>query len=181
MREISLHILDIVENSTSAGASVVRILVQESRNRNLLKIRIRDNGSGIPENGVQQATDPFYTTRTMRRVGLGLSLLETAAKRCDGGLQLVSSPDKGTDVTATFMYNHIDRVPLGDMASTLTSLFSGHRKVDFIYHHLVNRKHFMLNTQLLRDDRNFSNPRMLAELTRIIRDKIDKLEPNTTP
>jgi hypothetical protein len=181
MKELAQHVLDIVENSTAAGADIIRIRIQEDRNNNILKISIRDNGCGMPESMVQRATEPFYTTRASRRVGLGLALLETATRRCQGHLELKSSPGSGTGVYATFTYDHIDRAPLGDMASTLTCLFSFNGKVDFIYHHLVNRKHFMLNTRLLRNHLNFSNPGVVAALGRVIQDKINRLEPNTTP
>ena len=174
MRELSLHILDVAENSISAGADMVRILVQEARNRNLLRIRIRDNGRGIPVDVLDQATNPFYTTRTTRKVGLGLPLLDSAARRCGGDLELQSVPGKGTCVTATFLYDHIDRAPLGDLASTLVTLIIGHRNVDFIYHHVVNRQHFFLNTRTFRDELDLSGA-MFMELSQLIRNAIDGL------
>ncbi len=119
MREISLHIMDIAENGITAGADCIQIVVDEARNENRLKIEIKDNGKGIPKNMVDKAIDPFVTTRTTRRVGLGLSLLKTAAERCDGEFVLASEPGKGTRIKAIFQYDHIDRAPLCDMASSV--------------------------------------------------------------
>jgi hypothetical protein len=175
LRELSLHILDIVENSIAANASVVRMLIHENTTANFLKIKIRDNGRGIPQHTLPQATNPFFSTRSTRKIGLGLSLLEHMAQLCSGWMELISTPENGTSVTAVFMRNHIDRPPLGDMASTLTTLMTWDRKVDFIYHHVVNRNHFTLNTRLLRSEMNLADPAVLAELGAIIRNHLTTL------
>jgi len=178
LRELSLHILDIVENGIAANAGTIRILVHENGPANFLKINVRDNGRGIPEIILQQAMNPFFSTRATRNIGMGLSLLEASAQRCSGWMELVSTPEIGTSVTAVFLLNHIDRPPLGDMASTLTTLMAWDRKVDFIYHHVVNRNHFTLNTRTLRHEVNLADPAVLAELAAIIRNQLSTL--NTT-
>ena len=127
---------------------------------------------------LQQATNPFFSTRATRNIGMGLSLLEASTQQCNGWMELVSTPENGTSVTAVFLLNHIDRPPLGDMASTLTTLMTWDRKVDFIYHHVVNRNHFTLNTRTLRDEVNLADPAVLAELGAIIRNQLSTL--NTT-
>ena len=151
MKELSLHILDIAENSVKAGASVIEIAVSEDGKKNLLQIEIKDNGSGMSKEFLKSVKDPFKTTRTTRRVGMGLSLFEAAAEQCGGGLEISSEEGVGTDVFVTFTLNHIDRAPLGDMAGTMQTLIGGSPDIDFIYRYEKNGKTFVLNTVQMRD------------------------------
>ena len=132
MEDLSLHILDIVENATRAGATLVEIRVREDSARDLLEITVRDNGRGMDAEMAKRARDPFGTTRTTRRVGLGLPLLEQAARETGGQLTLTSVPERGTEVTATFVASHIDRKPLGDLGATLVTLILGSPQVEFV-------------------------------------------------
>lgn len=134
--------MDIAENGISAGASLIRILVNEDRQNNLLTVEIEDNGRGMPAEMLAQVTDPFITSRTTRRVGLGLSLLQAAAQRCDGEFKLESELGKGTRTFASFRYDHIDRAPVGDTAGSLTVLMMGNPNIDFNYTHQVDKKRF---------------------------------------
>jgi signal transduction histidine kinase len=131
VKELSLHILDIVQNSTKAGATEISIEVVESLRKNLLRMTVRDNGCGMSQEVLATIVNPFSTSRTTRKVGLGLSLLQAAAEQCNGTMSIESKEGKGTVVTATFEHNHIDRVPLGDMVSTLITLISGCPDIDF--------------------------------------------------
>jgi len=133
MEDLSLHILDIVENSTKAGANLVEINIEEDTDKDLLQIIIRDNGRGMDPEMVERVTDPFITTRTTRRVGLGLSMLEQAAQEAGGDLTVTSEQGRGTEIRATFQTSHIDRKPFGDMGSSMISLIMGNPGVDFIY------------------------------------------------
>jgi anti-sigma regulatory factor (Ser/Thr protein kinase) len=178
MREIALHIMDIAENGISAGADCIHILVNEARKENRLKIELSDNGSGIPPDMLAKVTDPFVTSRTTRRVGLGLSLLKAAAERCEGTFAIESEPGKGTRVSAEFRYDHIDRAPLGDMAGSVPLLIVSHPKIDFVYVHLINGKEFVLDTREIRkepDAPSLSDPSMFFQLTEIIREAISEL------
>ena len=152
MREMSLHIMDIAENGIGAGAKLIDISVTEDRKDNRLKIVIRDNGRGIPVDLVERVMDPFYTTRTTRRVGLGLSLFREASRRCDGEFAIKSKEGQGTEVSASFRLDHIDLAPLGDMAGSLTSLILGNPDVDFVYTHSVGDKEFRLDTRKIKED-----------------------------
>lgn len=179
MRELALHILDVAENGITAGADCLEIIVDEARKENLLKIVIEDNGQGIQAEKLSKITDPFYTTRTTRRVGLGLSLLETAAQRCEGKFRIESKPGKGTRIAATFVYDHIDRAPLGNMATTIALLIAGNPDVDFIYKHLVDDKDFNLDTRELREeleDLSLTDPAVIHFLMQTIKDALDQLE-----
>lgn len=139
MKELSLNILDIAENSVKAGASLTSILLEETEDT--LTLTILDDGCGMTEETVRQVTDPFYTTRTTRRVGLGLPLLRLAAEQTDGSVTVESRHrdthpnDHGTRVTAVFHHRHIDCPPLGDVVSTVTTLIQGHPSTDFLYRH----------------------------------------------
>ena len=146
MKELSLHILDIAQNSTKAGASHIEIHVTEDARANRLSFSVIDNGCGIKKSVLATITNPFSTSRTTRRVGLGLSLLQFAAEQCGGGMAISSEEGVGTTVTATFQRDHIDRAPLGDMATTLMTLIMGNPAIDFSYIHRVNERVFECHT-----------------------------------
>lgn len=173
MKEVALHVLDIAENGTTAGAGIIRISIDEARMNDRLEIIVQDDGNGILPEKLVQVTDPFVTTRTTRRVGLGLSLLEAAARRCGGRMTIESGAGEGTRVTAVFQYNHIDRAPMGDMAGTLTTLIAGHPDVDFIYTHRVDGDDFTLDTREIRKEAgtgSLEGPRVIH----ILKDLIDR-------
>lgn len=115
MQELSLHLLDLVENSIGAGAGRIAICVEDSAARDRLAITVRDDGRGMPADKAAHIDDPFVTTRETRRVGLGLSLLAAAARRCEGDIAVTAAPGGGAEVTAFFRRSHIDRAPLGDL------------------------------------------------------------------
>lgn len=151
MREISLHILDIAENSVNAGSTVVRITIIENLNKDELTIQIEDNGKGMDEDTVRKITDPFVTTRTTRKIGLGIPFLKAAADSCRGGLEINSAPGKGTTLLVRFQHSHIDRMPLGDLKNTLLSLIVGYPEVQWIYTHQVDGKEFRFDTEPVRE------------------------------
>jgi hypothetical protein len=178
LRELSLHILDIAENGITAGADCIHIQVEEARNRDLLTIKITDNGRGMPSEKIKKLTDPFVTTRTTRRVGLGLSLIAAAAERCEGKLAVKTETGIGTEVIATFRYSHIDRAPMGDIASSITTLIMGNPQADFVYTHIVNGEDFSLDTRELKKelgDLSLTDPTVIHHLTQSIRNSLDRL------
>jgi anti-sigma regulatory factor (Ser/Thr protein kinase) len=141
MEDLSLHILDIVENAVAAGATRVLIAVNENAGRDLLSFRVTDNGRGMSRKEKERALDPFFTTKR-KRTGLGLPLLAQAAEVCGGMVVLESVPRKGTRITARFRFRHIDRPPLTKMAETMMMLFFGHAEVEFHYRHTRNGLRF---------------------------------------
>jgi hypothetical protein len=141
MEDLSLHILDIVENAVTAGASRVRIAVNENERRDVLTIRVSDNGRGMSPEETARALDPFFTTGR-KRTGLGLPLLAQTAEQCGGRLTLASLPGRGTRVAARFVYSHVDRPPLTKMAETMMTLFFGHPEIDLAYRHTRNGLRF---------------------------------------
>jgi len=178
MREIALHIMDIAENGIAAGADCIHIFVDEAVRENQLKIEIRDNGRGIPPDILEKVTDPFVTSRTTRRVGLGLSLLKAAAERCEGTFAIESEVGKGTRTIAGFRYDHIDRSPLGDIAGSVALLIAGHAEVAFVYTHIINGKDFVLDTREVEKETGLSpaDPMVNFHLTKSIRNALCELK-----
>ena len=154
MRELSMHILDLAQNSIAAGASRIEIDVEADTVRDSLTIAIKDNGRGMDPEFVAQVKDPFTTTRTTRRVGLGIPMMAEAARACDGGMDVISEPGKGTTLTARFKLSHIDRAPLGDMAATLVSLIAANPDIEFKYAHTVNGGTFTVDTEEIKSHLN---------------------------
>jgi anti-sigma regulatory factor (Ser/Thr protein kinase) len=150
MLELALHILDIAENSVRAGAKTVFISIAEDRKADRLKIVIEDNGMGMSETVLKKAMDPFYTSKKVRRVGLGLPLLAEAAERAGGKFELRSQEGVGTRVAVEFQLGHIDRQPLGDVTGVLLTLIAGNAGVDFVYRCHCEKRLFILDTREIR-------------------------------
>jgi hypothetical protein len=164
MQDLSLHILDIVENAIASKASHVAIRITEDFDKDQMIVEIEDDGEGIPPHLLEKVVDPFFTTRTTRKIGLGLSLLQQAAQACEGDLKVQSLQGKGTLVRASFRYNHIDRKPLGDMASTMVTLIVGNPQMDFHYVHRKGDKTFSFDTVELKrelDDVPIDHPKVI--------------------
>ncbi len=169
--------MDIAENGITAGSDLISIFIYENRIENLLKVVIKDYGKGMSSKMVSTVTDPFVTTRTTRRIGLGLSLWKEAAKRCGGNFSIESEPGKGTVVTATFRHDHIDRAPIGDIAGSITMLIAGNPDVDFVYDHVIDGNSFSIDTRELRQElgKSLTDPALLTHLKKQIEDELNKL------
>ena len=151
MKELSLNILDITENSVKAGATLTEITLSETPET--LVITIKDDGCGMSEETVKSVIDPFYTTRTTRKVGMGIPLLKLASEQTGGEFKISScdSPDNhGTLVSASFNKKHIDFTPLGDIVSTITTLIQGHPDTDFLFTHNYDEASVSLDTREIR-------------------------------
>jgi anti-sigma regulatory factor (Ser/Thr protein kinase) len=150
MKELSLNILDIAENSVRANASLITISVTEDTAADTLTISVADNGCGMSPEFLAHVCDPFTTTRTTRKIGLGIPLFKEAAEATGGNLTIRSEVGKGTETTAVFTRSHIDRMPLGDVASTISTLIQCNDDRDFIYHYTFDGNTFTLDTRELR-------------------------------
>lgn len=142
MRELTLHILDIAANSVSASADKIFISIDENINLDTLTIKVIDNGKGMNAEMVKRITDPFVTSRTERKVGLGIPLLKLAAELCNGKFEINSELGKGTQVLAQFQHSHIDRMPLGNIPDTLLMLELGTPEVNWVFSVKKNDKEF---------------------------------------
>ena len=151
LTELSLNILDIAENSVKVGAPLTEITVAADFSKNLLEITVRDNGCGMSEEQVQRVIDPFYTTRTTRKVGLGIPFFKESAEAAGGNFYIESKLGVGTTVKASYELDNIDRMPMGDLAATIHTLVTMHDELDFLFTYKVNGNEFMLDTRELRE------------------------------
>lgn len=151
MVEISLHILDIVQNSVRAKASLIEISITEDTFSNLMTIRISDNGCGMSEEFLSDVTNPFRTTRKTRNVGLGIPMFKAASEQTGGSFEIRSKLGEGTVVEANFVYDSIDRQPLGDMAFTMVTIVNSDPDIDYVYTHTFNGSSFDFDTRAIRE------------------------------
>ncbi|MDO4154401.1 MAG: ATP-binding protein [Clostridia bacterium] len=151
MRELSLNVLDIAQNSIAAAATQIQMEVVERTDAHTLTIGIYDNGCGMTDEQVKSVLDPFYTTRTTRKVGMGVPLFKMAAEQTGGSLTVSSKVGIGTNIKAVFHTDSVDFTPLGDMASTVTTLVSMNTEIQFLYRHKVDKKEFVFDTAEIRE------------------------------
>lgn len=181
MRELSLNILDIAQNSIAAGATLTEILVREDTRKNELLIGIYDNGKGMTEEQLQNVRDPFFTTRTTRKVGMGIPLFKMAAEQTGGNLQITSQVGVGTRVEALFKTDSIDFTPLGDMASTISAIVCMNEDKDFIYTRKVDGASFVFSSADIKnilDGVPLSEPSVINWVEGYIREQTELLFKN---
>jgi hypothetical protein len=178
MQDLSLHILDVAENGVSAGANLIQIFVDEETDRDMLTIIIKDNGKGMEPEFLKKVLDPFVTTRTTRKVGLGLSLFQQACLEAQGELRVESIPGQGTCVRATMKHSHIDRKPLGDVPETMINLVQGNPEIDFMYTHRKNGREFTFDTREIRADLeelSLTNPAVINLIEETLRSSLEEI------
>ena len=150
MQELSMNILDVAENSVHAGASLIEITVYEKPSADLLTVTISDNGCGMSPEQVKNVTDPFYTTRSTRKVGLGVPFFKMAAELTGGSFGIESELGKGTAVKANFIRSSIDLMPLGNINETISSLIYCNPQIDFVYTRRFEEREMTLDTREFR-------------------------------
>lgn len=167
MQELSLNVLDIAQNSVRANASMITITITERTAEHFLEISIADNGCGMTEEQVVQVVDPFFTTRTTRKVGLGVPFFKMSAESTGGSFSIVSQVGKGTTTTASYHTDHIDMLPVGDMNATILSLITMNPDMDFVYRHERDHKIYTLDTRELKavlEDVPLNTPEVVSYL-----------------
>jgi len=178
MKELSLHILDVVQNSIAADSTLISINITEDLDTDLFIIEIIDNGCGMDEDYAEKIKDPFITRRKSRKVGLGIPLLYAAGKRCEGDLKIESKKGRGTKITAWLRHSHIDRAPLGNMADTIKILIICNPEVDFSYNHKKNEKEFNFDTREIKrilGDVSISEMEVIAWIEEQVREGLKSL------
>jgi anti-sigma regulatory factor (Ser/Thr protein kinase) len=178
VKEISLHILDLAQNSIDAKANYIKIKIDEDIQNDRLTIIIEDNGHGMDKELLKKVEDPFITTRKTRRVGLGIPLTKAAVLRCEGEFRINSEKGKGTKVEFYFQYNHIDRAPIGDIGQTITTLLNSRDNLDIEYIHSVNGNNFVFDTKEIKkilDGVDIQRPDILLWIKDYINENIDEL------
>ncbi len=178
MQNLALHILDIVQNSISAEASFIKIMIEENIQEDSLKLVIDDNGRGMEKEFLMRVADPYTTTRTTRKVGMGLALLKQNAEQAGGGLQVSSETGKGTKVEAIFRHSHIDRPALGDIVGTIVLLAAGNPGCDFYYVHQKAGKSYIFDTREIKnilDDIPISDARIRMSIKELIHENLKEI------
>lgn len=173
MEDISLHILDVAENSINAGASLIKIRITEKTDDDIFSVRIEDNGRGIPEEHLGEVLDPFYTTRKTRKIGMGLSLLAQSARETGGDINISSSDDKGTILEAWFRPSHIDMKPVGNIADTLIVLITGNPQTDFEFTYAKDGQECSLDTRQIKEELDgvpINSPQIAVSLRNYLHD-----------
>ena len=152
MKTLSDHILDIIQNSIRANATLIEIIVEENKISDLCILRIEDNGCGMNKEILEQATNPFFTTRKTRKVGLGISLLKQNAEMANGKFSIQSELNKGTEIEATFQYSNVDRPELGDVWNTFYLTMLSNKNVVITYEHITNKGSFKISSAEIRSN-----------------------------
>jgi hypothetical protein len=151
MKELSLHILDIIQNSIAANADKIQLTIKEDKTEDILEICVKDNGKGMTEEEVKKVIDPFYTTRTTRKVGLGIPLFKANAEACNGSFFIKSEPGTGTEVCASFQHSHIDRVPLGDIVGSIISVIAVNPEIQLLLNYELDGHKFNFDTEEIKE------------------------------
>ena len=179
MKEISLHLLDIGENSIAAGARCIEMIVDEDVAGNRMRLCVQDDGRGMDRSTLGRVEDPFVTSRTTRVAGFGIPFLKEAAEACNGILRVNSEAGVGTCVEAEFEWDHIDRMPLGDLASTWLTLVITQPHIRWLFHYRVNGKCFSFDSQPVREmlgDIPLTEPSVLGFIRRTLQDGIQSVQ-----
>lgn len=179
MEDISLHVLDIAENSIRADARRIEITLTRDLSRDLLRVEVKDDGKGMDSATLARIRDPFFTTKG-KKTGLGIPLLAQAAEMTGGALTMDSSPGAGTRLTVTFPWDHVDRPAIGSMADTLLTLIAGHPDVDIVYEEREGDWSFRLDTREIRNDLDevpINTPAVLDAIRGMLKEQI-KFEMN---
>jgi hypothetical protein len=178
MLTLALHILDIVQNSIRANASEIAVDISESKKNDILDIRISDNGKGMPAELLSRVTDPFVTTRTTRKIGMGLSLFKYQANLAGGDLSIESGEGKGTTVNVTFRIGHVDRQPLGDIAGVMTILMSANPEISFLYAHKTDTGEYRFSSMKTKEYlgiENFNDSYLLSDIKEMINENLEDI------
>ncbi len=177
MDELALNILDIAYNSIRAKATLIRIEIEDSQKENRISITIEDNGKGMDSQTVTQVTDPFYTTRSTRKVGLGIPLLKQNAELTGGKLQIVSQVNHGTKVDVWFVKNHIDTPVMGNLIETMITLIQADEKIDYELKYKTDEFCFEMKTQDMKEilgDVKITEPEVLMWLKDYMKEGLNK-------
>ncbi len=179
MNDLSLHIIDVIQNSLSAGASIIKLTIGEKVSQNLLFIEIVDNGKGMTQEQVDSLDNPFFTSRTTRRVGMGIPLFRDSAIQSGGALVVTSQVGKGTTVTATFELDNIDCPPLGDIGNSFILMVSANPNIEFLFRYVFEENEYLFDTVEIKevlDGLPINEPSVIRTLTSMVNTNIEELK-----
>ncbi|MBN2598805.1 ATP-binding protein [Labilibaculum sp.] len=178
MKDLSLHIMDIIQNSVRAEASNVELEIREDLENDIYSISIKDDGYGMSEEVLSKVLDPFFTTRTTRKVGLGLSLLKQSAEQTGGKLEIHSKEGVGTELQVLFSHKNIDRPVIGDIAGVIVLLVSANPNMDFVYKHHTTKGEYIFDTKEVKEvleDVSVTDPNIIKYLKELINENLNTI------
>ena len=181
MKELSMHVYDLMENSTAANSTEVKLTIKDSLKDNVYAFTIEDNGKGMSPEFLAKVTDPYTTSRTTRKVGLGLPLIKMNTENCGGGMKLQSEVGKGTRLDFWFQHNHWDRPPMGDLAGTIVMLCAAHQDIHIIYRHITDDGEFVFDTEEIKealDGLDMNDVKVYGWLKDMVRENLEEINYN---
>lgn len=179
MKEIALHILDVAHNSVRAKASLIQLSIEEIPDQNLLLFQIEDNGCGMDAEMLQKVCDPFFSTRTTRKIGMGVSLLKQHVELTGGTFTIDSALNEGTKIHAAFVLDHIDRQPLGNVSEIIVMMVSSYVDTDFIYRHKTEKGEYVFDSREIKkvlEGVSLSSPEVMGFLREMIDGNLEELQ-----
>ena len=181
MKELAMHVYDLMENSTAANSTEVKLTIRDSLKDNIYAFTIEDNGKGMTPEFMAKVTDPYTTSRTTRKVGLGLPLIKMNTENCGGGMKLQSEVGKGTRLDFWFQHNHWDRPPMGDLAGTIVMLCAAHEDIHIIYKHITDEGEFVFDTDEIHealDGMSMNDVKVMGWLKDMVHENLEAIHYN---
>ena len=181
MKELAMHVYDLMENSTAANSTLVKLTIRDSLKDNISAFTIEDNGKGMSPEFLARVTDPYTTSRTTRKVGLGLPLIKMNSENCGGGMKIESQVGKGTKLDFWFQHNHWDRPPMGDLAGTIVMLCAAHQDIHIIYRHITDEGEFVFDTDEIHealDGMDMNDVKVYNWLKDMVQENLDEIHYN---
>ncbi|MBO7489103.1 MAG: ATP-binding protein [Bacteroidales bacterium] len=181
MKELAMHVYDLMENSTAANSTEVKLTIRDSLKDNIYAFTIEDNGKGMTPEFMAKVTDPYTTSRTTRKVGLGLPLIKMNTENCGGGMKLQSEVGKGTRLDFWFQHNHWDRPPMGDLAGTIVMLCAAHEDIHIIYKHITDEDEFVFDTDEIHealDGMSMNDVKVMGWLKDMVQENLEAIHYN---
>lgn len=179
LAELSMHIIDIVQNSISAGAHLIAVNILDDKEKDIIVIEVKDDGRGMDADLIKRVQDPFYTTKSHKKVGLGIPLFKQTAEHCDGSFEITSEPAKGTSIRATFKRSHVDLPPMGNLKDTILTLVVGEPSVDFVFNISFDGNHLFLDTREIKEelqDVPINHPEVIKFLREYLEENLKTME-----
>ena len=181
MKELAMHVYDLMENSTAANSSLVKLTIRDSIKDNIYHFTIEDNGKGMSPELLARVTDPYTTSRTTRKVGLGLPLIKMNTENCGGGMTIESTVGKGTTLKFWFQHDHWDRPPMGDLSGTIVMLCAAHQDIHIIYTHITDYGEFVFDTDEIHealDGMDMNDVKVYTWLKDMVQENLEEIKYN---
>lgn len=181
MKELAMHVYDLMENSTAADSTLVKLTIRDSLKENVYDFTIEDNGKGMTPEFMSRVTDPYTTSRTTRRVGLGLPLIKMNTENCGGGMTLKSEVGVGTTLHFWFQHDHWDRPPMGDLSGTVVMLAAAHQDIRIVYRHITDEGEYVFDTDEVKSalgGMDMNDVKVMGWLKEMVQENLEAIKYN---